>query len=261
MGTITKALDLLNLFSCEQPEIALSQFKKTTGQDKATVYRHLSELQANGFLEQNPATKAYRLGPALLRLAAMREQTYPLRKVVAPWVDELSRRLSELVHVSVLQNDHMCPIYHSNLHSHGTRVHIDETEKLPLHATSSGVSMLAFGPDGLMAQTLARPLDAFTPKTITSAGKLEGEVLRTRRRGYSYTDQGFESEVCSLAMPIFDAELRAFGTLAVAVPSSRMNRAMKENIVKELISSSSAVSQALGGAVPLEIEELWKKAA
>ena len=73
MGTITKALELLNLFSRTKPEIGLMEFARLSGRDKATVHRHLTELEENGFVEQHPQTRAYRLGPAILRLTAVRE--------------------------------------------------------------------------------------------------------------------------------------------------------------------------------------------
>jgi len=79
MGTISKALDLLGHFSSTRSQIGLTEFVTLTRRDKATVHRHLSELEQNGFLEQHPQTRAYRLGPALLRLAAVREAAFPMR--------------------------------------------------------------------------------------------------------------------------------------------------------------------------------------
>jgi len=45
--------------------------------DKATTYRHLQALEETGLIEQNPMTKRYRLGPAILQLAQTREATVP----------------------------------------------------------------------------------------------------------------------------------------------------------------------------------------
>ena len=150
MGTITKALNLLKLFSPQRGEISLSEFKAITGKDKATIYRHLSELEACGLLEQNRISKSYRLGPAIMRLAAIRETCFPLKTLVAPIVDDLSRNLEELAHMSIYQDDVMCPVYYADLHNHGTRISFDMGEMLPLHATASGLSMLSFGPTSLL---------------------------------------------------------------------------------------------------------------
>jgi IclR family acetate operon transcriptional repressor len=261
MGTITKALVLLNKFSSSQPEIGLSEFKLLSNQDKATVYRHLSELEENGFLEQNPLTKNYRLGPAVLRLAAVRERTFPAREAVSTWVDALSRQLGELVHVSLFQGDAMSPLYHADIQIHGTRVHFDEAELLPLHATSSGLAMLAFGPDDLLPKVLARPLRDYSGMTITDPDALQAAVVQTRKDGFALSNQGFEKEVYSIAMPIFGKDLEMVGTLSVALPITRLNDETRKNIISGLKSGSVNVSDALGGAMPDELIKVWNNAA
>jgi hypothetical protein len=77
MSSVIKALDLLSHFSASQPEIGLSQLCRIAKRDKATTYRHLQALEVTGFIEQNSATKHYRLGPAVLQLAEIREATVP----------------------------------------------------------------------------------------------------------------------------------------------------------------------------------------
>ncbi|NJO36356.1 MAG: helix-turn-helix domain-containing protein [Rhizobiales bacterium] len=144
MGTITKALDLLNVFSRSNPELGLGDVVRLTGRDKATVHRHLVELQQNGFLEQHPKTRAYRLGPALLRLSGVREATHPFRQLIRPVVTQLADQVGELAHASLLQGTRLSPAFHADPERHGTRVRFDEAEMLPLHATSSGLAVLAF---------------------------------------------------------------------------------------------------------------------
>jgi IclR family acetate operon transcriptional repressor len=261
MGTISKALKLLNEFSSSRPEIGLSEFKQISNQDKATVYRHLSELEANGFVEQNPYTKNYRLGPAVLRLAAVRERTFPARAAVSTWVDALSRQLGELVHVSLYQGDSMSPLYHADIQIHGTRVYFDEAELLPLHATSAGLAMLAFGPDDLLEKVLASPLEDYSGMTITDPAALVEAVVRARKDGFAVSNQGFEKEVYSLAMPIFGKNLEMVGTLSVALPVSRMNEEMRKNIISGLRSGSANVSDALGGVIPDQLIKVWNDAA
>ena len=128
MGTITKALDLLNFFAKQKPEIGLTEFVRLVNRDKATVHRHLTELMENGFLEQNPVTRAYRLGPAILRLSGVREATHPLRSVLRPIVEDIARQVGELTHVSLLQGDVLSPALHFDPMTHGTQVAFDGVE-------------------------------------------------------------------------------------------------------------------------------------
>ncbi|MES0885093.1 IclR family transcriptional regulator [Roseibium sp. SCP14] len=261
MGTITKALNLLNFFSPSHPEIGLTEFRTLSGQDKATVHRHLIELASNGFLEQNPVTKGYRLGPAILRLAAVRERLFPARSLVAPLVERLATDLGELVHVSLREGDHLSPLCHHDALIHGTRVYFDEAELLPLHATASGLAMLAFGPDHLMSDLLADPLEASTQYTITDPDELKRTVERVQVEGVAFIDQGFELHVSSFGVPVFGDLKEAVGTMAVAVPTARMTDELKRKIPVALIEAATEVTEELGGTVPPHLRRIWLNAA
>ncbi len=261
MGTITKALNLLNFFSPGRAEIGLTEFRTLSGQDKATVHRHLIELAANGFLEQNPETRGYRLGPAILRLAAVRERLFPARSIVAPLVEALASELGELVHVSLREGTHMSPLFHHDALIHGTRVYFDEAELLPLHATASGLAMLAFGPEHLLPEVLKSSLSASTEFTITDPGTLEEVVAGVREDGIAFVDQGFEAHVSSFAAPLFADQPEAVGTIAVAAPTMRMTDDLKRKIKSALPRTAHVVTEQLGGVVPVDLRRIWSDAA
>lgn len=251
MGTITKALELLNLFSTARPQIGLGEFVRLTGRDKATLHRHLSELEANGFLEQHPVTRAYRLGPALLRLSAVREAAFPVRALLRPIVTELAEAVGELAHASLLQGDILSPVFHADPRVHGTQVHFDEAEMLPLHATSSGLAVLAFGPSDLRQRVLTRPLSRHTPHTITDPAKLGALIEEVRRTGISRSEWAFDQEVASQGAPLFGENGRVVGALSVAVPSIRARRDREAEIAERLLEAARAASRSLGAAADL----------
>jgi len=256
MGTITKALELLNYFSESRPEIGLLDFKRLVGRDKATVHRHLTELEENGFLEQNVRTRKYRLGAAVLRLSSVREKTFPARRIISQWVDRLSNEFDELVHASLIQKRAMSPIHFQDSGKSGVRVFFNEAEILPMHATSSGLAALAFGSPALLEKALSSKLDAFTSFTITDKDALKQLVQQTRIDGFAYADQTYEEAVCSLAVPFFDENSTAYGTIAIALPTSRMEKVGKPQLVEALWRTSSAITTEIGGKVPDTIKDV-----
>ena len=250
MGTITKALNLLNFFSRETPALGLGEFVKLSGRDKATVHRHLVELAANGFLEQDPTSRAYRLGPAILRLTAVREATSPTRTVVRPLVEALARDVGELVHFSLLEDTHLSPVFHCDPACHGTQVHFDEAELLPLHATSSGLAVLAHASTSRMEMMLAHPLETYTEMTVTSPEALIEMVADAARTGIASLDQAFDREVSSRAAPIFDATAKPIGAIAIAVPTSRATPETIAAHAAALLDIAPRITAALGGVIP-----------
>lgn len=262
MGTVTKALSLLNHFGAARPEIGLSGFRALTGRDKATLHRHLSELAACGFLQQDAATRAYRLGPAVLRLGGVREATFPARRAVRPIVDALSESLGELVHVSLLQGDVMSPLYHRDARCHATRVSFDEAELLPLHATASGLAMLAFGPEALLPGALERDLERHTERTTVDPDALRAAVDGVRETGIARVDQGYEIEVESLAVPAYDGTGEgAAASVAVALPVSRADDDSRARIARALAAAGEDVTRELGGRVPEALLRRWRAIA
>lgn len=261
MGTISKALRLLNYFSASQPEIGLSELHRLSGQDKATIHRHLAELQSNGFVEQDPVSKAYRLGAAVLRLANVRERTFPARQAIAPIVEEMAEAIGELVHVSLRQGDVLSPIYSADTPRSGITVSLDEAEMLPLHATSSGYALLAFSDAGFVDAYLSKPLEAFTPLTVTDPDALRAILDAARRSGVAECDQGFERDVYTLAVPIFDRYRQATGTAAIAIPTSRATDALRVRAREILKSACLRMSLAIGGDVAPHLQRAWFAAA
>lgn len=250
MGTITKALDLLGLFTAQRAEIGLGEFVRLTGRDKATIHRHLTELTKNGFLEQHPATRAYRLGPAILRLSALREMLFPVRRLLQPLVKELSEATGELAHASLLQGDALSPVAHADPYAHGVQVHFDPAEMLPMHATSSGLAVLAFLPQETQTRILAAPLEAHTDQTITDPGKIRDALDATRQSGVASVTSGFDTEVASIGTPLFGEDGRVIGAMAIAVPNVRADMDRLSEMTGALHAMADRASHSLGGTRP-----------
>lgn len=258
MGTISKALRLLSHFSSDTGEIGLASFVRLSGADKATVRRHLMELERNGFLERNLETRAYRLGPALLRLASVREKHFPIRSAIMPVVDEMAASLGELVHASLWQGEVMSPLYHADVSRHGLRVIFDEAEVLPLHATASGLSMLAFGPAAVSETVLGSDLSSYTANTMIARSDLAHLIATCRAQGYSRSDEYYTKGVLSCAMPFFGPRGAVIGTLAVAFPRSRHSDALEDRILLALRDGCREITLSCGGVIPPKLDALWQ---
>ena len=257
MSTIDKALSLLNHFSETTPEIGLSQFKALSGFDKGTVHRYLKSLSSVGFLEQDPVSKSYKLGPKLVSLAHIRQATVPVSRVAAVHVDALADSIQELAHASVPQTMGMSTIHFRDGGIRGTRVGFDISEILPFHATSSGIAMLAFGSSSLLEKLESQRLQTFTENTSTDLKTLRASVEQACKNGYAYSNQTYETEVCSVAVPFFDKSKTAIGTVAIATPSSRMNRAQQNAFAVSAMATSRKITNDLGGKIPESIQDKW----
>lgn len=255
MSSAVKTLELLAYFSTSKPEIGLSQLCRLAGRDKATTYRHLQALEEVGFVEQNPATKLYRLGPAVLQLAQTREATVPRKAGAEAALAALADATGETAHVSVLSGSTLYALAWTESPRHGTRAVID-IQTFPLHATASGLCTLAFGPPDLL-DIAAQNMQVFTPNTITSKDALIRAVQSVRDTGFGRSDRSFEDEIYSLSAPIFDHTGLLAGAVSVASVATRITPTLERTIQENLILAAREITRNWGGALPHSIEATW----
>ena len=255
MSTISKAIDLLNWFSVERAEIGLAEFQRLTGRDKATTYRYLCSLEESGLLEQDPITRVYRMGPAVLRFAHVREATVPRRAGVRMILPQLAEATGELAHASILQGNTLVPLTDHASNRHSARVVLSEPE-LPLHATGSGLAVLAFGQSSLLKATL-RKLKRYTDNTATNPKELETKLKTVRATGFGVGDQAYEEGVYGIGVPLFDSTSSVAGSVAVASVASRINDETISIIKCELIKAARQITHSWGGDIPEELDQLW----
>lgn len=257
LSSATKTLELLAYFSTTRPEIGLSQLCKLAKRDKATTHRHLQALEKTGFVEKNPITKQYRLGPAVLQLAQTREATVPRKAGVQAPLFDLADATGETSHVTVLSGTTVYELMSCDSPKHGTRAIID-IQTFPLHATASGLCALAFGPEALIDVAL-NELQPFTRTTATTSEDLHAMVEAIRNTGFGRADRSFEDDVQGLSAPIFDQTGHFAGAVSVASVAARFTPDMERIIKTQLVITARQISNNWGGTIPAQIEAIWAK--
>ena len=250
MGTVTKALSLLTFFTRARPEIGLSDLTRLSGLNKATVYRLLTELQDTGFVEQTGTDRAYRLGPEVLRLAALREAAVPILTVSRGVLDRLAAATGETAHVSLVKEDGLNTIAHAYSPRHATRVMMDDAEVISFHGTASGLAVLAFSDPVFTESVLAEPLPPHTDDTMTDPETIRAALDTVRADGIAESVGGFEADVHSHAAPVFGPDGTPLGALAVAAPVSRMTAELRDMIRAELRDAALKLTRDIGGTCP-----------
>jgi len=112
------------------------------------------------------------------------------------------------------------------------------------------LAVLGFSPPEFVARVLAAPLDKRTEDTLTDPVAIRAVLENVRQTGLAESVGGFEKDVHSHAMPLFDAHARVIGAMAVAAPVARMTPALKELIRSELRVKATGLTRALGGFPP-----------
>lgn len=246
MGTVSKALGLLDFLGQSHAPKGLTELARLAGFDKATTRRLLLELAANGFVEQDMQSRDYALGPALQMLGRAREERFPLLRISQPIVSALSEKTGETVHTA----EYCAGVLLSVCIEHSpktVRVSLEPGQKLPLHSTASGFAFLAASAPAFTEAAARKPLQPYTAKTPSGRDALMAIVRQTAARGYSVSNETMEEGVHSVAAAICDPSGRPAGTIAVAMPMARASAASTKEFGLLALKAAEDISQRLFG--------------
>ena len=261
MGTVGKALDLLDIFTRPRPQAGLSEIARLAGLNKATCHRLLTEMESRGLVEQTGPAREYRLGPAVLKLAYLREAAVPTRDAAMPVLQALARATGETAHLSHLVGGVLRTLAFAYSAQHGVKVTMEDADTLPFHATASGAAVLAYLPGDHAERILQGPMPARIAGGQASADDLRARIAAVQARGWAETLSTFEQDVQGLAVPLFNAQSACIGAVAVAAAAPRMTHRLHACIVAELTRAGAEINALWGGEVPPALATLWQSAA
>lgn len=250
MGTVSKALALLDILAGPKPRLGLTELARLADYDKATTRRLLVELKVSGFVEQDDQTRDYLLGPALLMLGRVREARFPFFRIAQPVVRALAEASGETAHASEYGGGAMTSVC-VQASDKSNRVIIEVGERLALHATASGLAYLAAATPALVAAALARPLARFSDRTETDPAAIAALVAQARARGYAQSDQLTETGVMSVAAAILNPRRTPVGAIAVALPATRSTPMILAQCGALVRDAAVEISARLYGAAPV----------
>lgn len=247
MGTISKALTLLDTLSLMDKEAGLTEIAQACALDKATTRRFLVELEKHGFVEQLPDSRKYRLGSALVRLGRIREARYPFLRSALPFVRQLAERVDETVHLSEYSGGRLSTV-HVEDSTKAHRVFVAVGTLLPFHATASGLAFISACPETEIEAALDAPLAVFTDFTMRDKAAFRRAIEETRANGYSVNRQGIEAGVISASAAIRAPGARPIGCITIAAPLVRTDAEKIQAHGLDVVAAASRISDAFFGA-------------
>jgi DNA-binding IclR family transcriptional regulator len=211
----------------EEEAGTLTQLSARVGLPKPTVLRTLRSLEPGGWVTRSP-DGGYALGPSILGLAGQYLSQDSLILRASPAMRRLRDTLAETTTLSRASGVTRTCVQEFPS-SQKLRLVLGLGEEGPLHAGASGLVLLAHMPDEARADFLARPLEALTDHTLTSADALEAECRRIRERGWSITHSQRTAGGIAMSVPIPDPAAQ-WGVAALGVygPEARCRTAQDE---------------------------------
>lgn len=235
---IERVTRVLDTFSTERTVQTVSEIGRRAGLPSATTYRLIDDLVVAGLLERDE-DRSVRLGMRLWELALRGSTALRLRQSALPHMETVQAMLCEHTQLAVLEQNEALfleRLSHPAAVSNITLV----AGRLPLHASSSGLILLAHAEPALREQILASPLQRIAPDTITDPETLRRLLVETRRRGFVSAPGSIETVSTGVAVPIRDR-----GSVVAALSVVMPREAPEAKAVHTLRSAAALIERDL----------------
>jgi IclR family KDG regulon transcriptional repressor len=239
-------MEILLAFTPYNQEMGTVEISKKLGFHKATVSRILLILIRYGFLQQNPQTKKFMLGPSITSLgwAINHFLNTNLVHIAKPYIDELRNTLTETIVLEVLAGKGTVMAY---IAEGPQRVRIAGTigDRIPIHAAAGAKAILAFSPPEVTDSLLNGTMPRFTPNTITDPEMFQRQLQDIRQQGFSFDNEEIDIGINAVGAPIFNYEEKPVAAVVVAGPSPRVTLDSDSPIVARLKDTAAQISAQL----------------
>jgi len=205
LTTLEKGLNILSLFTAEQPNLSRVEISRLTGINMTSTYRFIDTLTTLGYLRKDSRTKLLELGPAAFALGNTFIHNFSILKIVKPYFDRVHEQYNISVDSVLLYGDTMLLLYRRYIRqmSRFSFSHLSGGEVF--HCTSLGKSILAHMPIRELEAFLDRiSLERITRKTIVNRKKLIGELEETRKRGFAISNEEYSPGLIAIGAPLMD---------------------------------------------------------
>ncbi|MEP4468419.1 IclR family transcriptional regulator, partial [Marinobacter alexandrii] len=208
---------------------------------KATLYRLLQTLTNQGMLSYDPDRQTYSLGMRLVRLAHAAWHQSSLAPIARPYIDELSRKINETVHLAQLDHGQVLYVDKRNP-ARPIQMFSDAGKIGPAYCTGVGKAMLAYLQDEERERIIAQQsYHPFTRHTLTTAEALRSELADIREQEVAFDREEHEPNIICIAAPILSPNKRVLGGLSITTSTQRYSLQALEDFKPHLIETARQI--------------------
>jgi DNA-binding IclR family transcriptional regulator len=246
MKTVERALEALEVLARMPEGLSLTEASDRLREAVPTTHRLLSTLARAGFAAQDPESKRYGLGPAILRLAQSYERQNDLARVAQLVLDDLTEQTQESSFVTQQVGGAAIVVAKADS-PHALRFYMGLGQRMPYHAAASARAILAYTEPSVADELLmAEGLEAYTTVTPTTLAAARAELARVREQGFAVCNEELEVGVTALSVPVLNARGGVAASVTVVAPGHRLLDDQQTRVLALLKAAGRRIAEAIG---------------
>ncbi len=241
-----KALAVLSYFAKNNKPIGTKELSEILNFKISTTSRVVNTLKKERYLEQDPLTRRYQLGPMIPSLYDSITQSLNNKTafIAHPFCDSLRDQTSETVHFELLSGNNIFLAYIARSKNPITiSVAVGDRVYPQIHAGAKCIA--AYTHPRLANRWLEIPLPPAYQNTGISSAQLKQEYVEISRNGYAIDDGRHDKNIFSIAAPVFDNKGQAIASIVVISPYARKNELHNSTTINRIRLAAREISERL----------------
>jgi IclR family transcriptional regulator, acetate operon repressor len=229
MKSVRNAFATLELVASEQP-VGVSELARQLGLPKSTVQRAVTTLAELGWIRADSANGVTRwvLTPRALTVGSAVVTGAGFRDVALPVMQELGAKTQETIHLTVPDEEGYVVLIEKVSSTRSVQAVTSVGGRAPIHATSSGLAILAHRPEADIDEMLSGSLESWTELTEVDPGRIRQELERIRERGWAVNPGWWRRDVAAVGAAIVDRQGFSIGAISISTPADRLTPDLHE---------------------------------
>ncbi|MEV0830236.1 IclR family transcriptional regulator [Nonomuraea rubra] len=219
--SLERGLRILSAFTGNRSVLGIADLARAVGLNKSTTHRYVATLTKLDYIQQDPETRKYFLGPRAADLGFAAIDSMELGRVAGPLLQALADETGYTVSMGLCDGP---DIVYVDRRRSGRRsslamdLNLHVGSRLPAYCTSMGKAMLAFKDAATLRQILDHTdMARRGPKTITNREQLTAALAKVRQNGVAVNDEELAPGLRSFAAPVRDRSGEVVAAVNVAV--------------------------------------------
>jgi DNA-binding IclR family transcriptional regulator len=236
--SVDRAAALLKAVAGSREPLSVAELADQCGLNRSTAWRLLATLDSHGLVERDPTTQRYRIGYAIIQIAAAGDHTALVRRA-HPVLQQLANDTGETVNLAVAQRFNLVYVHQVEAPQIMSPNWLGRA--VALHATSSGKAFLAWLPKAERDALVPPKLERFTDTTITDRRRLEQELERVRSEGFSICVGELEQTLYGASAAVLNEQERPIAIVSVWGPQHRVPEERLPEIGRQAHRAATAI--------------------
>ena len=240
--SLKRGILIIEALAGREPELSVTEISKLTKLNISTVHRLLQTLIDLHWIDQNLQNRKYKLSLKIFELGRIVVENIEIVKRAMPFMEKLAKKYNEAINLAQLQKDEI--VYIHKIESDTTlKLDLKLGSRHPIYCTGLGKLLLAFLDEDARGAYLKRTkLKKFTANTITDKDILLNELIKIRKKGYSFDQEEYVKGVNCIAVPVRNYLNEVCAALSIAIPTVRFNPDKMPFIINDLLSYTKNIS-------------------